>query len=386
MWSGPPGWGFGDGLTTRPNKKTTVKKPPSTKPRIHVLPGIPSGNGKRKCKEIKIATWNTLSLYRTGACQNLADVLKEYNVTIAALQEVRWTGTGQVKINDYTIYFKGKNDSHQFGVGFAVNKDYEMCVKEFNPVSERICTIRLDTEPLNMFIINIHAPTEGKEDLIKEEFYEEITEIYDRAPKNTVRILIGDFHAKIGRETIYRPTIGLHSAHEQSNDNGQRSIAFATSRNMTISSTFFPHKDIHKYTWKSPDGNTFNQIDHVVIDKRFKSSISDIRSYRGADCDSDHFLVITKFRIKLKKVQEANNRIPKYNIEKLREEGENQKYVESLTEKLRANQTDKLETSGKWTIIRNTIIEAARKTLGEARKQAKKWYNNECQNAVLKNK
>jgi hypothetical protein len=100
MWSGPPGWGFGDGLTTRSNKKTTVKKPQSTKPRIHVLPGIPSGNEKRKCKEIKIATWNTLSLYRTGACQNLADVLKEYNVTIAALQEVRWTSTGQVKIND----------------------------------------------------------------------------------------------------------------------------------------------------------------------------------------------------------------------------------------------------------------------------------------------
>jgi len=76
---------------------------------------------------------------------------------------------------------------------------------------------------------------------------------------------------------------------------------------MTISSTLFPHKDFHKYTWKSPDGNTFNQIYHVnpssAIDKRFKSSISDIRSFRGADCDSDHFLVIAKFRIKLKKVQ-----------------------------------------------------------------------------------
>lgn len=88
------------------------------------------------------------------------------------------------------------NDSHQFGVGFAVIKDHEMCVKEFNPVSERICKIRLDTKPLNTFIINIHAPTEGKEDIIKEEFYKEITEIYDRAPKNTVRIVIGDFNER----------------------------------------------------------------------------------------------------------------------------------------------------------------------------------------------
>lgn len=63
-----------------------------------------------------------------------------------------------------------------------------------------------------------------------------------------MRIVIGDFNTKIRREPIYRPMIGLHSAHEQSNDNGQRIVAFATSVNITISSTHFPHKDIHKYT------------------------------------------------------------------------------------------------------------------------------------------
>ena len=130
---------------------------------------------------------------------------------------------------------------------------------------------------------------------------------------------------------------------------------------MTISSTFFPHKDIHKYTWKSPDGSTLNQIHHVVIDKRFKSSFSDVRSYQGADCDSDHFSVIANFRIKLKKVQKTNNIIPKYNLEKLKEEGENKKYIESLTEKLRPYQTDNLETSDRWIIIRNTITEAPKK-------------------------
>lgn len=107
-------------------------------------------------------------------------------------------------------------------MGFALQKDYEFCMKKFKPVSERICTIRLDTKPLNTFIINIHTPTECKEDItsIKEEFYEKVREIYDSAPRNTVRIVIEDFNAKIGRETSFRPTIGLHSAHEQSNDHG----------------------------------------------------------------------------------------------------------------------------------------------------------------------
>jgi len=101
-----------------------------------------------------------------------------------------------------------------------------------------------------------------------------------------VRIVIGDFNAKIGREISFRPTIGLHGVHEQSNNNGQRVVAFVTLRNMNI---FFPHKDIHNYTWKSPDGNIYNQIDHIAIDKKFKSSISDVRSYRGVNCDTDYF-------------------------------------------------------------------------------------------------
>lgn len=122
----------------------------------------------------------------------------------------------------------------------------------------------------------------------------------------------------------------------------------------------------------------------MLIDKRFRSSISDVRSYRGAEYDSDHFLIIAKFRLKLKNVQINKNRILKYNLEKLKDKGENQKYIEMFTEKLRTRQRDKLETRDKWNIQRNTITEVTRKLLGEVRNQAKKWYNNERRNAVLK--
>ena len=72
-----------------------------------------------------------------------------------------------------------------------------------------------------------------------------------------------------------------------SNDDGVRIVNFATSKKLVVKSTMFPHRNIHKYTWTSHDGKTHNQIDHILID-RWHSSILDVRSFRGADCNTDH--------------------------------------------------------------------------------------------------
>ena len=76
-------------------------------------------------------------------------------------------------------------------------------------------------------------------------------------------------------------------------------IDFATDDNMVIKGTYFPHENIHKETWHSPDGITNNQVDHV--DERHASSIMDIRSSRGVDCDWDYHLVQIKYQHKISK-------------------------------------------------------------------------------------
>ena len=92
---------------------------------------------------------------------------------------------------------------------------------------------------------------------------------------------------------MFKPTIGNESLHQDSNDNGARIVNFATSKNLFVKSTMFPHRNIHKYTWTSPDGKTHNQIDHILIDRRRHSSILDVRSFRGADCDTDQYFLPT---------------------------------------------------------------------------------------------
>jgi hypothetical protein len=83
-----------------------------------------------------------------------------------------------------------------------------------------------------------------------------------------VKILLGNFNAKVGREDIFKLIIGNGSLHEISNDNGVRVVNFATLKNLIVKSTTFPHCNIRKNTWTSPDDVTHNQIDHVLIDKR----------------------------------------------------------------------------------------------------------------------
>jgi len=77
-----------------------------------------------------------------------------------------------------------------------------------------------------------------------------------------------------------------------------RLVNFATSENPVVKSTMFPHRNIHKYTWTSLDGKTHNQIDPVMIDRRWHSSVLDVGRFRGVDCDTDHYLVIAKVREK----------------------------------------------------------------------------------------
>jgi hypothetical protein len=87
-----------------------------------------------------------------------------------------------------------------------------------------------------------------------------------------------------------------HSLHEVSNGNRCKLIYFAMSNNMVISSTYFQHKAMHKRIQTSPNGTVFNQLDHILIERQFASSILDVRSYHGANCDSDHYLVNISFR------------------------------------------------------------------------------------------
>jgi len=169
--------------------------------------------------------------------------------------------------------------------------------------------------------LNVNRPSEKKTDDSKGSFYEELEQVFHHFRKYHMKILLGDFNAKVATENIFKPTIGNKRLQQHSIDNGVRIVNFATSKNLVVKSTMFPHRNIYKYTWPSTDGKIHTQIEDVFIDRRWHSSILDVQSFRVAACDNDHYLVVAKVMETLAVGKQAAQKfdVERLNLRKLNE-------------------------------------------------------------------
>ncbi|KAL4085374.1 hypothetical protein QTP88_027233 [Uroleucon formosanum] len=327
-------------------------------------------------------------MFQPGTAISIVKEIEKYKIKIVALQEIRWSDERTIDINDTTILYGKCNERPQFGVGFVVHKSLVHTIKEFKVINSRIAILIVRAKFFDIEFINVHAPTEEKSQEEKEDFYAEIEDILSRINNSKIRIILDDMNAKIRKEQFFQPTIGKHSLHETTNDNGMKLIDFATGKGFRIMSTMFPHKDIHKGTWKSPDGYV-NQIDHILINERFINAVNDVRVYRGADCNSDHYLVAGKLNIKLKtRRQIDNSHLVKYGITKLENEEickVFQTEVGKLTQLTDINETHTIESL--WEIIKNIITKTSEEIIGkQGNAKRKPWFNTVCEQAIIRKK
>ncbi|KAL7388229.1 hypothetical protein ABVT39_009511 [Epinephelus coioides] len=183
-------------------------------------------------------------------------------------------------------------------------------------------------------------------------------------------------NAKVGTDNSnYKRTMGTHGCGER-NNNGERLVDFCTNNNLVISGTFFPHKNIHKLTWKSPNGRTINQIDHFIINGKWHRSLHHVRAYQGSDAYNEHYVIAATITRKLMKSVPQGQQQKKLDIGKLQYPRNNKEFVLKLRNCF--NLLDSAATAveeepsinNKWDAIKNIYSQTAQKVLGFKQKGA----------------
>lgn len=334
-----------------------------------------SENRQRKHFLLKLCTWNVRTLNNVGAKEILAMELHRYGILIAGIQESRLEGQGCVEIignqnvTRYALHYSG-GTSKRNGVAIAVHSSLTQHIQSVRCFSDRVIAMRLVLKTFDIAIISAYSPTEEYNCEEKDQFYDDLCEAAKFYPKSQL-IVLGDFNASTGcANEGWKNCMGT-GGRGTVNDNGIRLLSFASHHNSVIANTLFPHQDCHKITWQSPDGKTEKQIDYIVVDSRLRSNILDCRSKKGADCNTDHFMVTCKLRLKHFRPQRAVVK-PKPDLAQLK-----------LPEKQLAFQT-KLGNIPKadnairsWDSFTDKVSKIAMEVCGPHRNHRKPWISQE---------
>ena len=171
------------------------------------------------------------------------------------------------------------------------------------PILSRLISICVSDKPHNMIIIQVYTPTTDHDDEEVKRFYGLLESTITEVHKKDILIVQGDWNIKVGPDTYENwPGTVRRFGIGETNDRGLRLLEFARSHCLTLANTLHLHKLSQTATWHSNNGQVHNQIDFILALQHFKSNINKVKmmTFPGADIGSNHDLVMTTFKQKLK--------------------------------------------------------------------------------------
>ncbi|KAK6739429.1 hypothetical protein RB195_008113 [Necator americanus] len=237
-----------------------------------------------------ICTYNARTLASEAAIEDLIMKSKKIKYDIIGLTETRRNAvyeTGEV-------LFLGTCDSRGVGgVGVLINTSMAKNIDSFEQLRTRIGRLQMrrcgPTPALTIFVA--YTPTSSYDEKEVEAFYMDLEKFY-REDHAFYKVIIGDFNAKIGpKRTPEELHIGTHGL--QWNDQGERLSYFIMTTKTILGNSQFQKPSSLRWTWESPGGGYRNEIDHIIVNKRF--CLTDVAVVPKFYTGSDHRLLRGRF-------------------------------------------------------------------------------------------
>ncbi|CAD6200263.1 unnamed protein product [Caenorhabditis auriculariae] len=335
---GPPSPGKATRIT-RPQKKAktrSTRRPQSSARRSRASPVSGAASADEGRSNLGATGYHRNGLrtrhgdclrFGTLNCRSLAsDAAKEQLLAANrnALIDITWPN-GELLILGHKV--PGKNVG---GVGFLVNRSVQHLVDSHEIVNARLGILRLNLGKRGrLTIINVYSPTspEAESKAKREEKEKELDDFYRKLEETIQRekayyiFVLGDFNAKMGKCATPSIRHGKHGLGIR-NDNGERLAELLDSRRLYHGNSLFEKPERRRWTWKSPNGDTTNEIDHILANRKW--SLLDVAVLPSFDVGSDHRLVRAKVRLNQKFLkkdyhQPSRPRRPTYDITTLEE-------------------------------------------------------------------
>ena len=157
--------------------RTNSRKKEGTEPKQkqHPVVDVTGDGSKVQCCEEQycIGTWNVRSMNQ-GKLEVVKQEMTRVNVDILGIRELKWTGMGEFNSDDHYIYYCGQESLRRNGVAIMVNKRVRNAVLGCNLKNDRMMSVRFQSKPFNITVIQVYAPTSNAEEAKVEWFCEEL--------------------------------------------------------------------------------------------------------------------------------------------------------------------------------------------------------------------
>ena len=214
-------------------------------------------------------------------------------------------------------------------------------------------------------------------------FYQSFEDVLQRAHAHDLQVVIGDFNARVGNmRNAFELFLGPHAVPSPSNDNGPRFLDTSV-----IGGSLFPHRLIHKYTWASNAGtHPRAQLDHVLINRWWQSSLLDCSTYRGVDIGSEHELV-AKLRLNLAIANRPKaTKCRRLDVKKLKDESYLKEYRKEVSRRFTDIDMTQCSVEEDWRSWRDVVKGVAENTIGPRKKRHRAWISKTTESLVLERK
>lgn len=347
---------------------------------------------------MKIASWNVRTLLdrqdsgrperRTAL---VAKELERYQVDVAALQETRMSGSGQLREACFTVFWCGRElgERRSAGVAFAVRNNL-LSALTGTPVSHgpRLMSLRVTVgDNQHATFVCCYAPTLDSSDEAKAEFYQSLENILARVSPTDKLVIMGDFNARVGKDSdTWNGVLGKFGRGSM-NENGLLLSMKCVEHELAITNTFFRVPDKWYGSWQHPRSKHVHLLDYIVTRRSDLKDFHSTRVMRGAECSTDHYLVrsVVAFCLRNPCRRPMRRRAAKLDVSRLQSievSGELRARLEVRLDSL--PQLQDATVDGRWEHISSSIREIATETLGLAVRHVPDWFNeNEAEISLL---